>query len=106
MDSGYHDHFCINFPYCQGPNQIDSSIDLQDKVISPKVVTKPTKKPRSLGPHKLIPKQNRNKKKSRLENKKIGVYFNQYMGYLQIIVTSNHHDIYYTRAKTGTNIYS
>ena len=70
MDSGHDNHSCINLPYCQGPNQVDSSIDLQDKVILPKVITRSTKKPRSVGPHKLIPKKSRNKKISRLENKK------------------------------------
>ena len=35
-----------------------------------KVVVQPTKKPRSIGPHKLISKENGNKKKSHLENKK------------------------------------
>ena len=70
MDSGYGNYSCINFPYRQGPNQVDSSIDLQDKVILPKVVTQPTKETRSVGPHKLIPKKSRNKRKSRLEIKK------------------------------------
>ena len=43
MDSGYDNHSCINLPYYQGPNQIDSSIDLLDKVILTKVITQPTK---------------------------------------------------------------
>ena len=43
MDSGYDNHFCINLPYRQGPNQVDSSIDLLDKVILTKVVTQLTK---------------------------------------------------------------
>ena len=34
-----------------------------------KVVTQPVKKPRSVGLNKSIPKKNRNKRKSRLENK-------------------------------------
>ena len=70
MDLGYDNHSCIYLPYCQGPNQVDSSINLLDKVILTKVVLQPTKKPRSVSPHKSIPKKNRNKKKSRLENKK------------------------------------
>ena len=70
MDSGYDNHSYINLPYRQGFNQVDSSINLQDEVILPKVVTRPTEKPRSVGPHKLIPKKNRKKKESRLENKK------------------------------------
>ena len=39
-------------------------------MVPTKVVIQSTKKPRSVGPHKLIPKKNRNKQKSRLENKK------------------------------------
>ena len=70
MDSGHDNHSCINLPYCQGSKQVDSSIDLQGKMILLNVVTQPTKKTRSVGPHKLIPKKNRNKRKSRLENKK------------------------------------
>ena len=70
MDSGYDYHSCINLPYRQDPNKVDSSINLFEEVILPKVVTPPTTKPRSVGPHKLIPKKNRNKRKSRLENKK------------------------------------
>ena len=34
------------------------------------VVTRPYNKPSSVGPHKLIPKKSRNKKKSRIEHKK------------------------------------
>ena len=71
MDSGYDNHPRINLPYCQHPNQVDSSIDPQDKVILTKVLTRPTKKSRSVGPHKSIPIKSRNKMKSRLENKKI-----------------------------------
>ena len=70
MGSAYDNHSRINLPYCQRPNQVDSSIDLQDKVILPKVVTRPTKKPLCVGPHKLIPKKSRNKRKLCLENKK------------------------------------
>ena len=50
--------------------QVDSNTDLLDKVILTEVVTQPTKKPRSVGPHKLISKKIDNKKKARLENKK------------------------------------
>ena len=70
MDSGYDNHSCINLLYCQSPNQVDPSIDLQDEVILLKVVTQPTEKPKSVGPHKSIPKKSRNKRKSRLENEK------------------------------------
>ena len=69
---GYDNHSCINLLYGQGPNQVDSSINLLNKVILTKVVTQPTNQPklRSVGLHKLIPKKIRNKRKSRLENKK------------------------------------
>ena len=50
--------------------QVDSNTDLLDKMILTEVVTRPTKKPRSVGPHKLISKKIDNKKKARLENKK------------------------------------
>ena len=70
MNWGYDNHSCINLPYYQGINQVNSSINLQDEVILPKVVTRPTKKPRSVGSHKLIPKKSRNKKNSHLRIKK------------------------------------
>jgi len=51
--------------------QIDLNTDLLDKVILTKVVPQPTGKPRSVGPHKLIPKKIDKKKKACLENKKL-----------------------------------
>ena len=71
-DSGYDNHSCINFPFHRALNQVDLSTNLQDKVILTEVVPRPTKKTRSVGPHKSIPKKNRNKKKSHLENRKLG----------------------------------
>ena len=71
IDSLYNNHSCVNLLYCQGPNQVDSSINLLDKMVLTKVVTRPTKKTKGVGSHKLIPKKTRNKRKSRLENKKI-----------------------------------
>ena len=50
--------------------QVDSNTNLLDEVILIEVVLRPTKKPRSVGPHKLISKKIDNKKKARLENKK------------------------------------
>ena len=38
MDTGYDNHSCINLPYRQGPNKVDSSIDLQNKVIYPRLL--------------------------------------------------------------------
>ena len=55
MDSEYDNHYRIYLPCCQRPNQVDSSIDVQDKMILTKVVTHPIKKSRGVGPHKLIP---------------------------------------------------
>ena len=69
-DIGYANHSCISFPFRQSLNQVDSSTDLLDKVNLTKAVPRPTKKPRSVDPHKLIPKENKNKRKTRLENKK------------------------------------
>ena len=69
-DSGYDNHSCINFPFHCPLNQVDSSTNLLDKVILTEVVIQPTEKLRSIDPHKSIPKKNRNKKKSCLENKK------------------------------------
>ena len=68
---GYDKCSSINFPFHHALNQVDSSTDLLDEVILTEVVLRPTKKPRSVGPHKSISKKNGNKKKSRLENKKI-----------------------------------
>ena len=71
MDLGYDNHSCINFPFYGALNQVYSSTNLLDKVILTEVAIQPTIKPRSVGPHKLISKKNRNRKKSRLENKKL-----------------------------------
>ena len=69
-DSGYDNHSCIIFPFHCTLNQVDLSTNLLDKVILIKIVIRLTEKLKSVGPHKLIPKKNMNKKKSRLENKK------------------------------------
>ena len=50
--------------------KVDSNTDLLDKVILTEVVTRPTKKPRGVGPHKSISKKIDNKKKARLKIKK------------------------------------
>ena len=63
-NSGYDNHSCINFLFHGAINQVDSSTDLLDKVDLTKVVKRPTKKPTSVGPHKLVLN-----KKQRLENK-------------------------------------
>ena len=69
-DSVYDNHSCIIFPFHCTLNQVDLSTNFPDKVILTKVVIQPIEKLKSVGPHKLIPKKNMNKKKSRLENKK------------------------------------
>ena len=56
-DSGYDNHSCINFPFHSAINQVYSSTDLRDEVILTKVVIQPTKKTRSVDPHKSIPKK-------------------------------------------------
>ena len=68
--SEYENRSNINFPLHHALNQVDSSTNLLDKVILTEVVLQPTKKPRSVGPHKSILKENGNKRKSRLGNKK------------------------------------
>ena len=56
--SGYDNHSCTDFLFHQGLNQIDSSTNLLDELVLTGVVTQQTKKTRSVGPHKLIPKKN------------------------------------------------
>ena len=58
-DSGYDNHSCINFLFHRALNQANLSTNLLDEIILTEVVNQ---KPRSVGPHKLIPKKNRNKK--------------------------------------------
>ena len=69
-NSEYDNRSSINFPLHHTLNQVDSNTDLLDKVILTKVVLQPTKKSRSVGPHKLISKKNNKKEKSCLEDKK------------------------------------
>ena len=70
MKSEHDNHFNINSPLHHALNQVDLNTNLLDEVILTEVVLRPTKKPRSVGPHKLISKKNGNKRKSRLGNKK------------------------------------
>ena len=69
-NSIYYNRSNINFPLHHDLNQVDLNTNLLDKVMLTEVVLRPTKKQRGVGPHKLIPKKNGNKKKSHLENKK------------------------------------
>ena len=69
-DSEYDNRPNINFSLHHALNQVDSNTNLLDKVILTEVVLRPTKKPRSVGPHKSILKKNGNNRKSRVKNKK------------------------------------
>ena len=60
----------INFPLHHALNQVDSNTNLLDEVILTVVVLRPTKKPRSVDPHKSISKKNGNKRISRVKSKK------------------------------------
>ena len=66
-NSKYNDHSVINFPLQFAPNQVDSTTNLLDDVVLTEVVLQPTEKPRSVGPHRLISKKTRSKKKSLLK---------------------------------------
>ena len=65
-----NDHSVLNFPLQLTPNQVDSTTNLSEDVVLTEVILQPTKKPRSVGPHKLILKKNSKKRKSLQENKK------------------------------------
>ena len=55
--SEYNNRPNINFPLHHTLNQVELNTNLQDEVILTKVVLRPTKKPKSVGPHKLILKK-------------------------------------------------
>ena len=63
MESEYNDRSCYLI-------QVDLNTNMVDNVLLKKVVVQPTKKPRSVGPHKSKLKKTTNKKRSRLNNKK------------------------------------
>ena len=56
-NSEYDDHSGFNIPLQFALNQVDSTTDLLDDVVLTEVVLQPTKKPRSVGPHKSILKK-------------------------------------------------
>ena len=77
MDNGglptkteYDNRSNINFQLHHAFNQDVLNTDLLDEVILTELILRPTKKPRSVGPHKSISKKNGNTRKSRLGNKK------------------------------------
>ena len=73
-DLEYIDRSCINFPCHCVLNQFDLNTDLVDNVILTKVAIPPTKKPRSVSPHKSKSKskESASKKKLRLKTRNIG----------------------------------
>ena len=69
-EPGYFDRFRINFPqHCVFGHVFPDSNPL-DYADSWKEVVQPTKKPRSVGPHKSKPKKTTSKKKTNQKNKK------------------------------------
>ena len=70
-DSEYIDRSCINFTCHCVLNQVNSDTDLLNNVILTKVALRPTKKTRSVGPHKSKSKKTTSKKKPRLKNQEI-----------------------------------
>ena len=72
-DSEYNNCYNTNFPLHHALNQVGLNTDLLDKVILTEVILGPTKKPRSVGPHKSILKKNGNNRKARLGNKKFRI---------------------------------
>ena len=64
-NSTYYNRSNTNFPLHNALKKVDSNTNLLDKVILTEVVLRTTKKPRIVGPHKLISKKNDNKRKSR-----------------------------------------
>ena len=69
-DPGYIDCFCINFPSHCVLRQVLLDTNLLDNVVLWKEVVQPTKKPRSVGPHKSKLENTTSKKKTRLKTKK------------------------------------
>ena len=69
-EPNYFDGFCINCLQHYIFGHILSDSDPLDDVDSWKEVVRPTKKPRSVGPHKLKPKKVISKKKTNQKNKK------------------------------------
>jgi len=83
-------------------NQTDSNIDLLDNVLLTKVVLRPTEKPRSVGPHESKSEKTRNKKKSRLKNKKFRSGNMNYVEdlYNQVVIERTYyHKVYSTQTE-------
>ena len=69
-DLDYVDRFNLNFPRHCVLGHVHSDSDPLDDLGSWKEVVRPTKKPRSVGPHKSKPKKTTSKKKTNQKNKK------------------------------------
>ena len=69
-DPDYIDRFCIDFLCHCILNQVDLETNLVDNMLLTKDALRPTKNPRSIGPHKSKLKKTRSKMKSHLKNKK------------------------------------
>ena len=65
----YIDRFCINFPFYCALEQISSDTNLLDNLVLWKEVLRPTKKLRSVGPHKSKPEKTTSKKETRQKKK-------------------------------------
>ena len=70
-DLDYIDRFCINF-FCHCVlEQVPQDTNLFDYVVLWKEVVQPTKKSRSVGPHKSEPEKTTSKKENRIEKQEI-----------------------------------
>ena len=70
-NSEYNDNSGINFSLQFTLNQVDSTTNLLDNVVLTEVFLRPTEKPWSVSPHRLISKKTRSKKKSFHKNQKL-----------------------------------
>ena len=87
-NSEYNDYFVLNFPLQFTFNQVGSTTDPLDKVVLTEIILRPTKKPKSVGPHKSILKKNGNKRKYTKKTRNSGVRINQDMGLMRIIMST------------------
>ena len=87
-NSTYSDHSVINFPFQFTPNHVDSTTNLLDEMVLTKVVTRSTKNPRSVGPHKSILKEMITRGNHTKKTRNSGVCTNQYIQQIWIIMTT------------------
>ena len=94
IDSKYNDQCFFN--------QVDSNTNLLDNVILRQVVMQPTKKPRSVGSHKLKSKTTMYRKETYLKTRNSGVQLHNYVEDLKNQIEMEHtyfHIIYSTQTK-------